>query len=174
MDDKDFEINNRLLNEFSLEIGDRRRVYDRESGDIRTMKGKEIVGPGCIPGSRCVEFDPINNTRMMNFLFGGYVSALEQDDLLGGDVLSYHTIASNTPGKIRAVLKINPSDGGPIKEIKSASYKNETSCYADLVCRINGDEDTDMTKYDIDRKKGPINPTQPTKFNQKQPKRGKK
>lgn len=176
MDDLDMKINTRLLDEFSLELGDRRRVYDRETGDIRTMKGKEIVAPGCIPGAKAIEFDPINNTRMMNFFFGSYVNALEQDDLLGGDVLSYHTIASNVPGKIKAVLKINPHDGGPIKEINSAPYKNETSCYADLVCRINGSEDTDMTEFDIDRKRGPINPTQPMKFGQVAPykKRGKK
>lgn len=156
MEDKDIEINTRLMEEFGLEQGTRRRIYDHETGDIRLMKGKEIVAPGAIPGKNTLEFDPINNTRMMNFFFGSYIQAMEEEDLLGGSVMSYSVIPSKAPGKIKAVLKINPDDGSPIKEISSKPYKNETSCMADLVCRINGDDDVDMSEYDIDRRKNPL------------------
>ena len=156
MEDKDIEINTRLMEEFGLEQGTRRRIYDHETGDIRLMKGKEIVAPGAIPGKNTLEFDPINNTRMMNFFFGSYIQAMEEEDLLGGSVMSYSVIPSKSPGKIKAVLKINPEDGSPIKEISSRPYKNETSCMADLVCRINGDDDVDMSEYDIDRRKNPL------------------
>lgn len=156
MEDKDIEINTRLMEEFGLEQGTRRRIYDHETGDIRLMKGKEIVAPGAIPGKNTLEFDPINNTRMMNFFFGSYIQAMEEEDLLGGSVMSYSVIPSKAPGKIKAVLKINPDDGSPIKEISSKPYKNETSCMADLVCRINGDDDVDMSEYDINRRKNPL------------------
>lgn len=156
MEDKDIEINTRLMEEFGLEQGTRRRIYDHETGDIRLMKGKEIVAPGAIPGKNTLEFDPINNTRMMNFFFGSYIQAMEEEDLLGGSVMSYSVIPSKAPGKIKAVLKINPDDGSPIKEISSKPYKNETSCMADLVCRINGDDNVDMSEYDIDRRKNPL------------------
>ena len=156
MEDKDIEINTRLMEEFGLEQGTRRRIYDHETGDIRLMKGKEIIAPGAIPGKNTLEFDPINNTRMMNFFFGSYIQAMEEEDLLGGSVMSYSVIPSKAPGKIKAVLKINPDDGSPIKEISSKPYKNETSCMADLVCRINGDDDVDMSEYDIDRRKNPL------------------
>ena len=156
MDEKDIEINTRLMEEFGLEQGIRRRIYDHETGDIRLMKGKEIVAPGAIPGKNTLEFDPINNTRMMNFFFGSYIQAMEEEDLLGGSVMSYSVIPSKAPGKIKAVLKINPDDGSPIKEISSKPYKNETSCMADLVCRINGDTEVDMSEYDIDRRKNPL------------------
>ena len=156
MEDKDIEINTRLMEEFGLEQGTRRRIYDHETGDIRLMKGKEIVAPGAIPGKNTLEFDPINNTRMMNFFFGSYIQAMEEEDLLGGSVMSYSVIPSKSPGKIKAVLKINPDDGSPIKEISSKPYKNETSCMADLVCRINGDTEVDMSEYDIDRRKNSL------------------
>lgn len=156
MDEKDIEINTRLMEEFGLEQGIRRRIYDHETGDIRLMKGKEIVAPGAIPGKNTLEFDPINNTRMMNFFFGSYIQAMEEEDLLGGSVMSYSVIPSKSPGKIKAVLKINPEDGSPIKEITSKPYKNETSCMADLVCRINGDNEVDMSEYDIDRRRNPL------------------
>ena len=156
MEDKDIEINTRLMEEFGLEQGTRRRIYDHETGDIRLMKGKEIVAPGAIPGKNTLEFDPINNTRMMNFFFGSYIQAMEEENLLGGSVMSYSVIPSKAPGKIKAVLKINPDDGSPIKEISSKPYKNETSCMADLVCRINGDTEVDMSEYDIDRRKNPL------------------
>lgn len=157
MEEKDKEINSRLLDEFGLELGDRHRVYDYESGMVKTMKGKEIVAPGysVIDNNRmhCIEFDPINNIHMMNLLFGSYMSELEESGTLDGDILSISTIAANKPGKIKAVVKINPYDGGPIKEVTSKAYNNETSCYADLVCRINGDDQVDMTEYDYDRRK---------------------
>lgn len=156
MDEKDIEINTRLMEEFGLEQGIRRRIYDHETGDIRLMKGKEIVAPGAIPGKNTLEFDPINNTRMMNFFFGSYIQAMEEEDLLGGSVMSYSVIPSKSPGKIKAVLKINPEDGSPIKEITSKPYKNETSCMADLVCRINGDNEVDMSEYDIDRRRNSL------------------
>ena len=156
MDEKDIEINTRLMEEFGLEQGIRRRIYDHETGDIRLMKGKEIVAPGAIPGKNTLEFDPINNTRMMNFFFGSYIQAMEEEDLLGGSVMSYSVIPSKSPGKIKAVLKINPEDGSPIKDITSKHYKNETSCMADLVCRINGDNEVDMSEYDIDRRRNPL------------------
>lgn len=156
MNEKDIEINTRLMNEFGLEQGTRRRIYDRETGNIRTMKGKEIVVPGAIAGKSAIEFDPINNSRMMNFFFGSYIAALEEEELLDGDVLTYATVHSKANGKLKAVLKINPYDGGPIKEISSKPYNNETSCYADLVCRINGDNSVDMSPYDYDRKKAAI------------------
>ena len=153
MEEKDIAINERLMNEFGLEQGFRRRVYDHETGEQCMIRGKEIVAPGAIPGKNAVEFDPINNTRMMNFFFGSYIQAMEEEDLLGGSVMSYSVIPSKAPGKIKAVLKINPDDGSPIKEISSKPYKNETSCMADLVCRINGDDEVDMTPYDYDRRK---------------------
>lgn len=168
MEDKDIEINTRLLEEFGLEQGIRRRVYDHETGEIRLMKGREIVAPGAIPGKDSIEFDPINNVRMMNFFFGSYIQSMEQDDLLGGSVAAYSVIpSSKQPGKMRAVLKIDPEDGSPLKEIASKSYNNETSCIADLVCRINGDDNVDMSEYDYDRRK----PLQKAAI--KQPKRRK-
>lgn len=150
--EKDLEINNRLMNEFGLELGARKRVYDHETGELRTFKGKEIVGPGNIAGKNAVSFDPIGNTTLMNSLFGNYVNMLESFDEFEGQVLSYSTIQSNEHGKIKAVLKILPYNGGPVKEMHSAPYEYETSCFADLVCRINGDENPDMSKYDFDHK----------------------
>lgn len=168
MDDKDYIINMRLMEEFGLEQGVRRRVYDHETGDMRTLRGKEIVAPGALPGKRAIEFDPIGNTRMMNYFFGSYVESLSEGGVINGDILSYSTIPSKTPGKVKAVLKVCPNDGGPIQEICSKPYKNETVCYADLVCRINGDENVDMSEYDYERKReAPV----PMKF-QTAPKKG--
>ena len=147
MDEKDIKINERLMTEFGLEPGFRRRVYDHESGEMCTIKGKEIVAPGAIPGKNAIEFDPINNYRMMNFFFGSCINQMADEGSLDGEILSYSTIPSRTPGKIKAVLKLYTPDGD-IKEIASKPYLNETACYADLICRINGDDKVDMSQYD--------------------------
>lgn len=162
MESKDIEINERLMREFDLEPGFKQRVYDHESGNQCRIKGKDIVVPGATPEQNAMEFDPINNSRMMNFFFGSYVYGLAEDGILDGDILSYSTIPSRTPGKIKAVLKVMPYDGGAIKEIASKPYVNETSCYADLVCRINGDDSVDMSEYDYDRRKINTNSKQPS------------
>ena len=154
MEERDIPINERLMFEFGLESGFKKRVYDRESGEQCYIKGREIVAPGGFLGKNMVEFDPINNSRMMNFFFGSYVNQLAEDGVLNGDILSYSTIPAKTPGKMKAVLKISTDEG--IKDITSKPYVNETSCYADLVCRINGDEEVDMTPYDIDRRRTPL------------------
>ncbi len=147
MEEKDIQINEKLMGEFGLEPGFKRRVYDKETGEQCTIRGKEIVVPGAIPGRNAVEFDPINNSRMMNFFFGSYVYGLSEQGTLDGEVVSYSIIPSRVPGKLKAVVKMI-GNNGTIKEISSKPYNNETSCYADLVCRINGDNDVDMTPYD--------------------------
>ena len=164
MNEKDLEINKRLISEFDLEPGFRQIVCDHESGNPCKIGGKDVVMPGSeITRQGTIEFDPINNSRMMNFFFGSYVHSLAEDGILEGDILSFSTIPSKTPGKIKAVLKLVPYDGEGIKEISSKPYINETSCYADLVCKINGDTDVDMSEYDYDRKK----PTQEPKQSKK-------
>lgn len=151
-EEKDLEINTRLMDEFGLELGPKKRIYDHETGEITTIKGKEIVGPGYNPGKTALLFDPIGNTNMMNQLFGNYVNMLESFDEFDGRVLSYSTVKAPEKGKLQAVLKILPHDGGAVKETHSNPYYNETACYADLVCRINGDTDVDMSKYDFDHR----------------------
>ena len=151
-EEKDLEINTRLMDEFGLELGPKKRVYDHETGRITTIKGKEIVGPGNNPGKTALLFDPIGNTNMMNQLFGNYVNMLESFDEFDGRVLSYSTVKAPEKGKLQAVLKILPYDGGAVRETHSNPYYNETTCYADLVCRINGDKNPDMEKYDFDHR----------------------
>lgn len=151
MTDKDRDINERLLFEFNLEPGPRGRVCDRETGEPIRIKQKEVLVPGSEPAKFATEFDPINSVRQMNHLFGVYVNMLQEQEVIEGDVVSYGTIPARTPGTVRAVMKVKPHDKDEIVETASKPYKNETSAYADLVCRINGDDEVDMSPYDIDR-----------------------
>lgn len=160
MENRDIEINQRLMNEFGFEPGYKKRVYMKETGTQCLINGKEMVVPGAIPGRNAIEFDPINSNWLINVLFGFYTDKLCEQGVIN-DVLAYYTTSSSTPGKIKAVIK-TVDDDGSVKEIASKPYKNETSCYADLVCRINGDKNVDMTPYDIDRKK-PAQPKQQNK-----------
>lgn len=153
MTELDRAINTRLMEEFNLEPGARERIYDRETGELVTIKGKELSPPGVTPGKYATEFDPINSIRMMNHMFGTYVNMLQQQGVIEGDVISYGTMPSAVRGKVKAVMKVRPYDGdGGLTYITSKAYSNETSAYADLVCKINGEE-VDMTPYDIDRQK---------------------
>lgn len=160
MTELDLEINLRLMEEMGLEEGDRRRVIDQDTGLLYQMKGKDLVTPGSQSGKAATEFDPINNTRMMSYMFGTFLEKLEDEESIPG-VRNYHMDPPNSQGKIRGT--INFDDGS---SISSGLYRNETTCYADLVLRLNNEENVNLDKYDIDRTKskpGVVAPKKTTK-----------
>jgi hypothetical protein len=163
MEDLDKKINNLLMEEMGLEEGDRRRVYDQDSGIQYQFKGKDLVSPGAKGGKTAIEFDPINNSKMMNLMFGGFVDKLEDEESIP-PVASYCTVPDGD--KIRA--KILFSDKSVVQ---SNPYKNETVCYADLVFRLNGEEDVNLDEYDFDRTKAPQSVLPPKKLKQSKPKK---
>lgn len=147
MTELDLEINMRLMEEMGLEEGDRRRVIDQDTGLLYQMKGKDLVTPGSQGGKSATEFDPINNTKMMSYMFGAFLEKLEEEESIAG-VRNYHMNPPDSKGRIRGTVSFD--DG---TSVSSGLYKNETTCYADLVLRLNGEENINLSKYDIDRSK---------------------
>lgn len=145
MDQKDIEINFRLMEEMGLEEGPRRRIIDQDSGAQYQFKGRDIVAPGAIPGKTSLELDLLGNNRMMNFMFGQFIEKLQEDEEIP-PVASYYTMQDN--GKIRAAISMTDQT-----TIQSKSYNNETTCFADLILRLNGEEDVDLDEFDYERKK---------------------
>ena len=147
MTDLDKKINNLLMEEMGLEEGDRRRVIDQDTGMLYQMKGKDIVTPGSQGGKAAIEFDPINNTRMMSFMFGNFIDKLVEDETVP-PVTGYHITNHDKEKKVRASVTFEDNTS-----LSSNYYNNETTAYADLILRLNGDENPDVQEYDIDRRK---------------------
>lgn len=167
MTDLDKAINLRLMEEMGLEEGDRRRIIDQDTGVLYQMKGKDIVSPGSQGGKMAIEFDPINNTRMMSFMFGNFIDKLVEDDTIP-PVTGYYISNHDKEKKVRASVTFEDNTS-----LSSNYYINETSAYADLVLRLNGEENPDMSEYDIDRRKIPVSVKAPTKKTSTKKKDGK-
>lgn len=160
MDEKDMKINMLLMEEMGLEEGERRRIIDQDTMVQYQMNGRDIVSPGSQGGKSAIEFDPINNTRMMSFMFGKFVEKLEDDEAI--PPVTDYSIVPVLGGKVQCRLNMEDGDS-----VASKAYKNETTCYADMVLRLNGETDIDLSEYDIDRYKPKTSVEPPNKNNRK-------
>jgi len=167
MTEMDLKLNIRLMEEMGYEEGDRKRIYDQDSGCMCAFKGKDIVSPGTAPGKQTVEFDPVNNPRMMNLLFGGFINKLQEEESI--PPVSSYFMKQDANGKNIATVVMEDSS-----QITSAPYLNETLAYTDLVLRLNGEEEVDLQEYDIDRRKAPESVVAPKKTTKKASKKNGK
>ncbi len=149
MTELDKKINRQIMEETGLEENSSNFIVDQDTGVQYQMRGKNIISPGNrrnFSDKRSIEFDPINNPRMMNYIFSEFIDKLQTEDAIP-PVSNFCTI---TAGTDLHVAKILLEDGSVIQ---SSPYKNETTCYADLVFRLNGEEDINLSDYDIDRRR---------------------
>ena len=166
MTELDMKINTRLMEEIGLEEGDRRRVIDQDTGILYQMKGKDIVSPGSQSGKAAIEFDPINNTRMMSYMFGSFVEKLVDEEDIPPVNTYFIKATDDNSGKVTANIIFDDNS-----RISSGAYKNETTCYADLIMRLNGEDDVDLSEFDIDRSRK--TDVSPMKFKKEPKKRGR-
>lgn len=145
--DIDLELNTRIMKEMGLEEGERRRVVDQDTEEVCSLGSRDIVTPGSQSGKNAVEFDVINNPRMMNKLFAEFVDKLSEEGSLDSSCVSFGTYQDKITKKNTARVMFEEGD-----IIESRAYKNEGLCLADLVFQLNGEEDVDLSEYDIERK----------------------
>lgn len=142
MDNKDIQINRMIMEEIGLDVGEYNRIIDQDTGLEISMKGQYIVAPGSYCGHNAIEFDPYNNRKMMNQFFSYFIKkvSLESEN----EVLTYYNINGddNTKGQIECRLSDN-------QIIRSGAYSKDSLRYADLIMRLNGRDDVDLSEYDM-------------------------
>lgn len=136
MNQLDTEINNIIMQELGLEIGIGNRIVDQDTGGAIRFKGKDVMAPGFYNG-RSIEFDPINNGKMMNSLFNRFLEThSEESDVY---VSAFYSIDESN------CIECRMSDQ---TSIKSRSYDRESLKYADIIIQLNGGRSSDLSKYD--------------------------
>ena len=137
MNTNDLEINNLIMREIGLEIGPRQRIFDQDTGVEIKINGMDVMAPGCYGGRQSIEFDPHNNKKMMNHLFGYFLEKrAEETDV---DVLTYYNV--DKENRVECKLSNNET-------IVSGSYVKDSLKYADIIIQLNGDTPPDLSKYD--------------------------
>jgi len=141
MNAKDKEINLAIMREIGLDIGPDNRVYDQDSGMAIRIDGADIMAPGAAYGRSTAEFDPFNNRKMMNQLFGFFLE--KHADETGVDCNSFYLI-NKKAGAGQVECKFSDST-----VLTSGVYGGDSLKYADIIMQLNDSEGTvDLSEYD--------------------------
>lgn len=145
----DLKLNRMLMQEMGLTVGDNNRVVDVEDGEICCVGTKDVVAPEHKERAT-IEFDPINNPRLMTNLFMQFIDKLEKEESIDGCTTfgTYQVHGSN-----KNIARLVMSSG---EVLESRPYKTEGFCYAELIRKLNGDENDDFTKFDNMNRKPPV------------------
>ena len=129
------------LKEIGLDVDEDNHIVDEETGMPITAKGK-FLKFNCGAANRTtrdeINYDPLNNPKLMNFLFGYYSSKLEAEGSRGVDIC-YTTSGPED----KQILNVKTGDDS----LESNPYYNESVRIMDVICKLN-DSDTDVSVYD--------------------------
>lgn len=139
MNQTDLSINNLIMNEIGLEVSTSNRIVDQDTGMTMTFGGKEIIAPGAYGGYNTVEFDPYNNKRMMNRLFGYFLEKHADESDVG--VMTYYSVDKGDKSSIECRMTDQ-------SVISSKPYIRDSLKCADIIIQLNGGEAPDFSEYD--------------------------
>lgn len=130
------DFNNIVLREFKLGLDDYDHLYDKETDSIyqiseRYIKYSEDMVPMLHVNE--IDFNVIENPRLMEILFGMWVSKWEQRN--GTKVTSYYQSAIR--GSKKGFFVLTYLVDGATKEFKSDVFVNESMRIFNLVCKLN-------------------------------------
>jgi len=143
MNPSDVEINNLIMREIGLEVDSAHRIVDQDTGMAMKFRGMNIMAPGAYCGRNAIEFDPHNNKKMMNLLFGYFVEKHSEES----DVY-VSTFYSVDKGNDKGSVECRMSDQ---TTIVSKPYTRDSLKYADIITQLNGGESPDLKQYDTVR-----------------------
>lgn len=140
MDNKS-EFTIKVLQEVGLEIDTNDRVIDQDNNSLVKFKGKTLkFNPDKKPliNRTEIEFNPLENPNIMNYMMSYYVKKLEEEEnrYIGMFFLT------DTEDNGRAQCKENG------KLVSSDLFFNDSVKYADLISKLNGNTSVDFSKYD--------------------------
>lgn len=140
----EMELEYKLLSELGLGVDVNHYLIDQDYGTFVFFNGKHIkakrnnVEP--FVNRHEVYFDPIRNVKLMRNLFQYYISKIHSLENRYFSVF-FPIYNENAPG----ALEIKNTT----ECYRSKCYNNESLRYIDLIFRISGDIDIDLTNLDF-------------------------
>lgn len=148
MTENEKKVNDIIMQEIGLEIGQASKIYDQDTGMALRINGADVVAPGCMRGRQTMEFDPFNNRKMMSQLFGYFLE--KHSDETDQDIVTFYDMpAEDNKGSVRCVLNDNST-------IQSGNYIRDSLRYADIIVQLNGGEANSLQEFDSPIKKDTI------------------
>lgn len=134
-----------FMEEMGLYIDPYGRVVDQQTDSLLQVKGKCLRFPldGSVRLSKGeMEFDPLNNQTLANNLFGFYIQNRLSDN--GNVYVSNYCTVASPDDKDKGILEVKTETG----TIKSGEYYRDSLKYADMMMRMNGTPNIDLSAFD--------------------------
>lgn len=135
------KINTIIMQQAGLEVNDDGTIIDQDTGIGLSINGNPIVKGARTKHS--IEFDPYNNRKLMNQLFAYFLNKRSEEGELG--VSSYYNVDGDSKtGAIECRMEDN-------QYIRSDFYKRDSLKLADIMMRLNGDDDAldSLKEFDV-------------------------
>lgn len=139
------EFGEMIMEEMGLYIDPLGRVVDQQTDSVLQVKGKNLKFPinGDVRvGRQEMEFDPLNNQTLANTLFGYYIQNRLNEN--GQNYVSTYCTVANPNDKDRGVLEVKVGDS----TMTSGEYYKDSLKYADMMMRMNGTSEVDLSEFD--------------------------
>lgn len=138
------ELTSRLMQEIGLDVDNKNHIIDQDTGNLIQYNGKNLKyteESQSILRSE-MEFNPIENPKLMSHLFSYYTNKIHEED--GRYVNIYYSVQDN-PNTKKGAIELKEEKENI--SMKSASYNNDSLKYMDLILQLNG-EDSNLAEYD--------------------------
>lgn len=132
-----------VMDEMGLYVDPYGNVVDQQTDAALQIKGKHLkfVSEGDVSLSRDeMVFDPLNNQTLANNLFGYYINNRYNES--GNNYVSTYATVAAEGGKGTVEVKV---DGNTLA---SGKYYTDSVKYADIMMRMNGSDEVDLSEYD--------------------------
>lgn len=152
VNDKMLEFGELFLDELGLYADPNGLICDQDNDEAIIVNGKNLIYAGnedvSINPKTEMLYDPLNNQTLCKQLFGFYADNRAEYPIDG-----FHSISDNTD-KTKGCIAVE-SDGNIV--VESSNYYMDSCKYADLVMRMNGDPNPDLSQFDAPRVVTPKN-----------------
>ena len=122
-------------------------IVDQDTGNALMIGNKYIIYPGCRSDRNSIVFDPVNNWKVLNYIFMYFLHKWsEENDIY---VSSYYYLENNSWDKPNAI-EIKLDNNGKVNKIKSRMYYKDCLRYLDIIMQLNGEmaSSVDLSSYD--------------------------
>lgn len=145
MKEKNIELTNAIMREIGLDVNSLHQVIDQDTNEVLSFNGKTMVYNLDPVRNRLkrhdIEFNPLENLKMMSQLFSYYVNKLNREE--GLYISLFYPVVNQHTGVGYLVAK-----DGQNNTIQSGSYSSDCLKYADLIFRLSGETNVNLSRWD--------------------------
>ena len=142
--ENNINIPHKIFRTIGLDVDNSNKVIDQDTCRPIEFKGKSIKytsdpNRNLLLAKNDILFDPINNSKLMSNLFSYYLTKLEENE---GVTFNSYYIKNGNEG--RTALEVKNED----QKITSKFYNNDSMKYIDIILKLSGESDIDLSEYD--------------------------